>query len=112
MKRIIWFIIVLVAGYLIYNHFSGRELSKQEKEIMDLERDFKVAQKRFLQAGRMSGLGALDSSSEMEDAIAFVLKIKENLVLLMDKLTEEGALKRAERLNEKINLFLRESGYK
>jgi len=112
MKRIIWLIIVLVAGYLIYTHFSSQELSEQETKIMDLEKDFKVAQKRFRQSGRMGALGGMDSSSEMEDAIAFALKIKDDLVILMDELTEENASKRAERLNEKINRFLRESGYK
>ena len=112
MKRIVWLIIFLVAGYLIYNHFSSQEPSEQEIQIADLENDFKAARSRYRQSGRLGAVGGLDSSPDAEDSIAAVLKIKDNLVLLLDELTEEKALERAERLNEKINRFLRESGYK
>jgi len=36
-KKLIWLIIFLVAGYLVYNHFSSRPLSEEEQVIKKSE---------------------------------------------------------------------------
>ena len=109
MKQIIWLIVLVIVGILAYNFFVSGPTSAEEQELKALEKDFDGALKRLHQAGRMAGLSGMDTTSEAEDVIKNVEKIKEDLTMLIDRLEEEKLLKRAERLEERINKFLREN---
>lgn len=111
-KKLIWLIIFLVAGYLVYNHFTSRPLSEEEQELKILKKDFNAALSRYQQAVRMYGVSGMDISSDVEDVIKTVEKLKKDLIVLKNRLEEETVIKKSEQLEEKMNLFLSERRYR
>ena len=98
---------MVVLGFLAYTYFTS--LSEEEKTVKALEREFDMAVGNFLRAGRtMAGTG-LDTTSDIDDAVRQIKKVKKELKALRDSLEEEAAQDRAEKLEAKIRDFERKN---
>ena len=110
MKSFLLLVILVVIGILAYNYFVDTgPVTEDEKELKALENDFETALKQMQKAGRMAGLSGMDTTSEAEDVINGMERIKENLIMLKNRLKEGRLLKRADGLEERIKRFLREN---
>lgn len=109
MKSLVTLIILAVIAVLAYNYFVAGPLTEEEKELKDFQMDFNSAMKQMKQAGRALAISGVDTSADADDAIARVEKIRENLVLFIDRVTDEKVKRKARALEERINTFLRKN---
>lgn len=109
MKKLIWLIIIVVIGIVAYNHFIT-PLSEEEQKVKVLEDEFNSATKDFHQAERSAGISGMDNTADIDDAIDKVKLVKEKLEELKGKLTSESAIERADKLEHRINEFLKQIG--
>ena len=107
MRAIIVIVLIVVIGFLAYNYFTS--LSEEEKTVKNLEKEFNQAVSDFLRAVRtMAGTG-LDTTSDVDDAVRKIKKIKKELSTLMSSLEEESARMQAQKLEVKIDEFQRKN---
>lgn len=107
MKKIIVILLVVVVGFLAYTYFTS--LSDEEQKVKALEKEFDLAVGDFLRAIRtMSGTG-LDTTSDVDDAVVKIKKVKKELKALKSNLQESSAQERAEKLDAKIKEFERKN---
>jgi len=107
MRAIIAILLVVVLGFLAYTYFTS--LSEEEKMVKALEKEFDLAVGNFLRAGRtMAGTG-LDTTSDVDDAVIKIKKVKKELKALKTRLEEDSAQKKAEKLEAKIKDFERKN---
>lgn len=104
MKALVWIIILAVIGYFAYTQFFG-PLSEEEQLVKDLDKQFNLAARQFVGAGRLSGGTGLDMTSDAEMAVNKIKKVRKELESIEDTLTEEKAIERAEKLDAKIKNF-------
>lgn len=108
MKSLIWLIIIVVIGFIVYNQIFP-PLSEEEKEVKALEEKFNLALKDLQQAQRTAGLSGVDTTADAQGAINKVELVKEELMSLKERLKEEAAIKRAAALEVKVMEFLRKT---
>ena len=107
MKEIIVILLVVVVGFLAYTYFTS--LSDEEQAVKALEKEFDQAVGDFLRAVRtMSGTG-MDTTSDVDDAVVKIKKVKKELKALKSSLKESKAQERAEKLDAKIKEFERKN---
>ena len=107
MRAIIVILLVIAIVFFAYMYFTAQ--SDEEKMVKALEREFDQAVGDFLRAGRtMAGTG-LDTTSDVDDAVRKIKKVKKDLNALIGSLEEESAQKKAEALAEKIKEFERKN---
>jgi hypothetical protein len=107
MKKIIAFLLVVVVGFLVYTYFTS--LSEEEKMVKALEKEFDQAVGDFLRAGRtMAGTG-MDTTSDIDDAVVKIKKVKKELSALKGGLQEDSAKERTEKLEKRIKEFERKN---
>lgn len=107
MRAIIAVVLVVVLGFLAYIYFTS--LSEEEKMVRALEKDFDLAVGNFLRAGRtMAGTG-LDTTSDVDDAVRKIKKVKQELRALKESLAEDSAKNMAAKLEAKIKDFERKN---
>ena len=107
MRAIIAILLVVVLGFLAYTYFTS--MTEEEKLVKALEREFDTAVGDFLRAVRtMAGTG-LDTTSDVDDAVIKIKKVKKELESLISRLEEDSAHKRAENLQAKIAEFERKN---
>jgi hypothetical protein len=107
MRAIIVILLVAAIGFLAYTHFTS--LSEEEKMVKALEKDFDQAVGDFLRASRtMAGTG-LDTTSDVDDAVRKIKKVKNELSALIGTLEEESAQLRAQKLEGRIKKFERKN---
>ncbi len=107
MKKIIAFLLVVVVGFLAYTYFTS--LSEEEKMVKALEKEFDQAVGNFLRAVRtMAGIG-MDTTSDIDDAVVKIKKVKKELSALKGSLQEDSAKARAKKLEERIKEFERKN---
>ena len=107
MKAIIAILLVVIVGFLAYTYFTS--LSEEEQQVKALEKQFDLAVGDFLRALRtMSGTG-LDTTSDVDDAVVKIKKVKKELKSLKSSLQESGAQERAGKLDAKIKEFERKN---
>jgi flagellin-specific chaperone FliS len=107
MKAIIAILLVVIIGFLAYTYFTS--ISEEEQKVKALEKLFDQAVGDFLRALRtMSGTG-LDTTSDVDDAVVKIKKVKKELKSLKSSLQESGAQERAEKLDAKIKEFERKN---
>jgi hypothetical protein len=108
MRAVIIIIILAVLAFLVYSFILSPQ-SEEEKMVRALEDEFDTAVGNFLRAGRtMAGTG-LDTTSDVDDAVRKIKKVERDLKELKNKLTEESAQKKAEKLEAKIKEFVRKN---
>ena len=107
MRAIIAILLVIAIGFLAYTYFTN--LSEEEKQVKALEKEFDQAVGDFLRAIRtMSGTG-MDTTSDVDDAVVKIKRVKKELSTLKDSLQENGAQDRAAKLDAKIKEFERKN---
>ena len=107
MRATIAILLVVVIGFVAYTYFTS--LSEEEKMVKALEKEFDLAVGDFLRAIRtMSGTG-MDTTSDVDDAVVKIKKVKKELSALKDSLQEDSAKERAQKLEEKIKEFERKN---
>lgn len=103
MRAIIVILLVVILGFLAYTYFTSA--TEEEKSVKALEKEFDSAVGDFLRAVRtMSGTG-LDTTSDVDDAVIKIKKVKKELIALKARLEEDSAQGRAEKLETKIKEF-------
>ncbi len=102
-------IILVIIGILAFNYFNAGPVTEEEKELEAWEQDFDSAWKQMRQAERTMALSGADTSTDMDNVIMQVERIKENLTQFIDRLKDEKLLKKARALEERINKFLRQN---
>jgi hypothetical protein len=106
MKRLIWLVILGVLGYLGYTQYV-RWSSPEIAQVRQLEREFRRGTDRFISAMRGAGEPGLVVLADPETAEKMIKDIRVRLLQLMEKLTEEKAISRAQKLEDQILTFLR-----
>jgi Tfp pilus assembly protein PilO len=106
MKTFIWLLILAVAAFLGYQYYL-KSISEEERQVRQLEKEFKRATDRYVSAMREAGEVGLVVIADPETAINKVKEVREKLRELMSKLTEEKAVARARALEDQILNFCR-----
>jgi hypothetical protein len=107
MKAVIVIILIAVIGFFAYSYFTS--LSQEEKSVKALDREFDLAAGDFLRAVRtMAGTG-LDTTSDADDAVRKIKKVKSELRALMGTLKEDSAKEMGQKLKERIEEFERKN---
>jgi len=104
MKAFIILIILAVIGFVAYTQFFA-PLSEEENEVKQLEKRFSLATRMYLGAERIAGGTGLDTTSDVEEAIRSMNKARSELIRLRERLEEEAAIKRADKLEAKMKEF-------
>lgn len=107
MRAIIAILLVAVLVFLAYTYFTS--LSEEEKMVKALEKEFDLAVGDFLRAGRTMAATGMDTTSDVDDAVRKIKKVKKELQALRDRLEEDAAQNRAEKLEAKIREFERKN---
>jgi peptidoglycan hydrolase CwlO-like protein len=107
MRAFIVILLVVIVGFLAYTYFTSA--TEEEQKVKALEKEFNAAVGDFLRAIRtMSGTG-MDTTSDVDDAVVKIKKVKKELKALQDGLQESGAREQAEKLETKIREFERKN---
>jgi predicted negative regulator of RcsB-dependent stress response len=110
MKKLIVFVLIVVAGYFAYQYFSGGNLSDEQKQVQALADEFLTARQHLTQAERSAAVGGLDTTSDADDAMHAVGLLQEKLQALKEKLSDEKAIAMAEKLAQELQSFLENKG--
>jgi predicted negative regulator of RcsB-dependent stress response len=110
MKKLIVFVLIVVAGYFAYQYFSGGNLSDEQKQVQALADEFLTARQHLTQAERSAAVGGLDTTSDADDAMHAVGLLQEKLQALKEKLSDEKAVAMAEKLAQELQSFLENKG--
>jgi hypothetical protein len=107
MRAFIVILLVVIVGFLAYTYFTSA--TEEEQKVKALEKEFDSAVGDFLRAIRtMSGTG-MDTTSDVDDAVVKIKKVKKELMTLKNNLQESGAQERAAKLDAKIKEFERKN---
>ena len=106
-KKIVFLVIIVAAGYLAYTQFLAKPVSKDERELSRFETEFRSALTRYQQANRTLGVSGLDTTSDMDDAVGAVAKLREDLAAWKQKLTDKKVIEKADQLELRMETFLK-----
>jgi hypothetical protein len=106
MKRLIWLIVLGVIAYLGYNRFI-RSTSAEVAQVRNLEGEFRRATDRYINAMRQAGEPGIVILADPETAERMVREARRRLLDLMETLTDEKAIDRAQELEDQILTFCR-----
>jgi hypothetical protein len=104
------FVLLLVAGaaFLIYRQVRVAD-SEEVRLVRDIQDRFAVVINRFTSASGRSGMIGIDTTDQTETAVNQTLKIRAELADLRKRLTEAAAIKKADKLSEKIEYFCKKN---
>ncbi len=106
-KKIVILAIIAVAAYLAYTQFVAKPASKDEQEMNRIDEAFRAALTRYQQANRTLGVSGLDTTSDMEDSVGAVEKLKEELAAWKQSLTDKKLIAKAGELESRMEIFLK-----
>jgi hypothetical protein len=107
MRAVIVILLIVIIGFLAYTYFTS--LSQEETKVKALEKEFDQAVGDFLRAERtMAGTG-LDTTSDVDDAVRKIKRVKNELGALMETLQEDSAKERGQKLAKRIEEFERKN---
>jgi Tfp pilus assembly protein PilO len=104
MKIFIWLLILAVVAFLGYQYYL-KSISEEERQVRQLEKEFRRATDLFVSAMRQAGEIGLAAIADPEAAVNKVKAVQQRLHELMGKLTEEKAIVRARALEDQIINF-------
>ncbi len=106
-KTLVVLLLIAGAGYFIYQQV-GQTPSEEEMLVTHLQERFAVVIDKFTSAVGRSGLveGGLNDA---DTAVTQIQQIRSELAELQRKLTEEKAIRKAEELAEKIEVFCKKN---
>ena len=98
---------VVTVAFLAYTYLTS--LTEEEKMVKTLAQEFDQAVGAFLRAQRtMAGTG-MDTTSDIDDAVVKIKRVKRELSAFKSTLQEDSAKERASKLEEKIKEFERKN---
>jgi len=107
MRAVIVILLIAVIGFFAYSYFTS--LSEEEKSVKALDKEFDQAVGDFLRALRTTAGTGLDTTSDVDDAVRKIKKVKSELKAMMGNLEEESAKEMAQELEENIKEFERKN---
>lgn len=110
MKNLFTIVVFIILGLLTYNHFN-KTYTEEEQFLIDVESDFKDAQKLMKQAERAAGTSGVDTTSSYEQGIETIRDLREELLEYLENLKDETIVVKTSRLLREINQFLTPLGY-
>jgi hypothetical protein len=110
MKKLIIFVLLVGVGYFAYQQFLVKNVSEEQKQVQAIADEFQTARQRLGQAERSAAVGGVDTTSDVDDAMAAVRALKEKLQTLNEKLGEEKAIAMAGKLAGEMQSFLENKG--
>ena len=113
MKKAVIAVLVIVAGLFVYNYATTGELklvpsfsrSEQEQNVADMADRFEAAKRQYAQALRSAGIAGIDTTADAEAASRSVEKLEAELATTRKQLTDERAIKKADKLAESVHEF-------
>lgn len=106
-KTIIVLILIAAAGYFVYLQV-GRTPSEEEDLVTHLRDRYAAVVNQFASAAGRAGLLG-DSIGDADAAVTAMKKIRTELEELRRRLTEAGAIRKADALLEKIENFYKKN---
>ncbi|HSA94628.1 MAG TPA: hypothetical protein VLJ16_01160 [Acidobacteriota bacterium] len=109
MRRVL-IVLVLIAGAAYY--FYNRSQVAQSDEIFqvkNIQERFSLALNRFTSAAGRSGVIGIDTTFDTEAIVKQIEDIRKELADLRKTLTEPAAIKRADKVSEKIEYFCKQN---
>ena len=107
-KTLIVLLLIAGAGYFVYQQI-GRTPSEEEMLVEHLNDRYAVLVNKFTGAAGRSGLINMDTSFDTESVVTQIQKVRTELAELQRKLTEERAIRKADKLSEKIEAFCKKN---
>jgi len=115
MKNLIVLVVIALAGLVAYNYFTTGEFklipssspSGEEVEVKRLEKQFREAQRMFLEGSRGASIGGIDTPADVVGAMREVERIEEELIALKAHLASEAVETKAAQLLSDIETFKR-----
>lgn len=107
-KRLLVFLLIAGAAYIIYQQMN-HPTTEQDQLVAHLSERYAVVVNKFTSAVGRSGLIGMDTSFDTETVVNQIQKVRTELAELQKKLTEERAIRKAERLSEKIEAFCKKN---
>jgi hypothetical protein len=107
-KTLLVLLLIAGAAFLIYRQVSG-PASEEVLQVKDLQDRFAVEINRFTSASGRSGTIGIETMDQTETAVTHIEKIRKELADLRKRLTEAGAIERADKLSEKIEFFCKKN---
>lgn len=108
--RKVLIVLALIAGAAYFIHRQSQVASSEEVQLVrDLQARFSEALNQFTSAVGRSGTIGIDTTFDTEPSVAKIEKIRKELAELRERLTEEAAIGRADKLAEKIEFFCKQN---
>jgi hypothetical protein len=108
LKTLVVLLLIAGAGYIVYQQV-GRTPSEEEMLVTHLSERYAVVVSKFTSAAGRSGSLGMDTTYDSETVVVEIQKLRAKLAELQQKLTEERALRKAEKLSEKIEAFCKKN---
>jgi len=110
MKNLFLIVILVIAGFLAYNHFN-KTYTPDEQFLMDIESDFSKASGLITQSERAAAASGVDTTSSFEQGIESIRALREELEGFINEVTDEKIVRDGQRLMKKIDDFLTRQGF-
>ncbi len=107
MKKLIVLILIVAAGYFVYQKFVAGEQGEEMQQVRTLEDEFSAIKQQMAQAERAAGVSGMDMTSEADSAMGAAEALLKKVQELKESLAEENALQKAEELEQQIGAFLK-----
>ena len=107
-KTLLVLLLIAGAAFLIYRQVNVAP-SEEVRLVKDLQDRFAIVINRFTSASGRSGMIGMDTSDQIETSVDQTLKLRAELADLRKRLTEAAAIKRADKLSEKIEYFCKKN---
>lgn len=108
--RKVLIVLVLIAGAAYFIHRQSQVASSEEVQLVrDLQARFSDAINQFAGSVGRSGTIGINVSFDTEASVTRIEKIRKELAELRERLTEPAAIKRADKLAEKIEFFCKQN---
>jgi len=107
-KKILGLAVIIVIGYLGYNHFFNKPLSPDERDFRRIEDACDSAQSRYGRSNRTLAVSGMDVSSDIQDVVITVEKLEKELADLKDRVEDGRLLRKVADLQSKMEKFLKD----
>ena len=106
MRKILGLAVIIVIGYLGYNHFFNKPLSPDERDFRRIEDAYDSAQSRYGRSNRMFAVSGMDVTSDIQDIVVTVENLEKELADLNGRVADDKLLRKVADLQSKMGKFL------
>jgi len=105
-RKILGLAVIIVIGYLGYNHFFNKPLSPDERDFRRIEDAYDSAQSRYGRSNRMFAVSGMDVTSDIQDIVVTVENLEKELADLKGRVADDKLLRKVADLQSKMGKFL------